>query len=61
MNKFINYIKEVKIEIGKVDWPSKEKALNQTKVVVAMSIAVGAFLTISDYVLSEGAKFLLKM
>ena len=43
-NKFINYIKETKIELKNVEWPTRHKTLNYTLLVIAISLATSAFL-----------------
>lgn len=52
MNKIITFIKEAKIELFKVNWPSKKQTLNYTLIVIGVSLAVAAFLGSLDYVFS---------
>lgn len=51
-NKFINYLKESKAELGKVTWPTRQQAVNSTILVIVVSIVVAAFLGGADYVLN---------
>ncbi|HRY82739.1 MAG TPA: preprotein translocase subunit SecE [Candidatus Moranbacteria bacterium] len=49
MNKIIQFLKEAKIELTKVNWPTKEKTINYTLIVIGISLAVAAFLGGLDY------------
>ena len=46
-------------ELNRVDWPSKEKVLNATYAVVAVSVFVGLFLWGADWVITWGMTFIL--
>jgi preprotein translocase subunit SecE len=46
-------------ELNRVDWPSKEKVLNASYAVVAVSVFVGLFLWGADWVITWGMKFIL--
>ena len=50
MNKIITFIKEAKVELLKVNWPSKKQTLNYTLIVIGISLAVAAFLGGLDYI-----------
>jgi len=47
-----NYIVDVKTETRKVSWPSKQKAVRDSAVVVFISVAMAVFLGGIDYILS---------
>jgi len=49
-NKIITYLKEVQLEMKKVNWPTKEETLRYTLIVIAVSLAVAAFLGGLDFV-----------
>lgn len=49
MSKAIQFFKEAKAEISKVNWPSKKETINYTLVVIGISIAVALFLGGLDY------------
>ena len=51
--------KELLAELNRVDWPAKEKVLNASYSVVAVSVFVGLFLWGADWVISWGMKFIL--
>lgn len=42
--KIINYINESREEMKKVNWPTRRQTVTSTSVVVALSLAVAAFL-----------------
>lgn len=48
MKKVFNFVKQSKEELKKVTWPNKQKTFNYTLAVIAISIAVAAFLGILD-------------
>ncbi|PJA86530.1 MAG: preprotein translocase subunit SecE [Candidatus Moranbacteria bacterium CG_4_9_14_3_um_filter_42_9] len=49
MNKAIQFLKEAKAELLKVNWPSKNQTINYTLIVIGISIAVAIFLGGLDY------------
>jgi len=51
-NKIINFLKEAKSELLKVNWPSKQQIINYTLTVIGISIAVAIFLGALDYFFS---------
>jgi preprotein translocase SecE subunit len=51
--KVIDYIKSAHSEVKKVTWPSKAEAIRLTSYVIGVSLAVGLFVTIFDYVFKE--------
>lgn len=52
MNKAINFLKEAKEELKKVNWPSREQTLKHTGVVIGVSLAVAIFLGLLDLLFS---------
>ena len=61
MDKIATFFKEARTELERVNWPTKEKTLNYTLVVIGISIATSVFLGGLDWIF-EGIlkKFLLK-
>ncbi len=49
MNKIITFFKEARIELKKVNWPTKKQTINYTLLVIGVSLAVAAFLGGLDY------------
>ncbi|HJN62199.1 MAG TPA: preprotein translocase subunit SecE [Candidatus Parcubacteria bacterium] len=43
-SKIITFLKEVRLEIRKVNWPSRDETIRYTLIVVAMSVVVAVYL-----------------
>ncbi|OGE29978.1 preprotein translocase subunit SecE [Candidatus Daviesbacteria bacterium RIFCSPHIGHO2_02_FULL_36_13] len=56
----VNFLKEVKEELAKVAWPTREQTIRYTILVVIVAVAVGAFLGGLDYILTLFTSFLLE-
>jgi preprotein translocase subunit SecE len=50
IEKLINYLKETKIELKHVNWPTKKTTVNFTLLVIAISFAVALYLGFFDRV-----------
>lgn len=48
--KLINYIKETKIELKQVKWPTKKQAVNFTILVIFVSLALAIFMGLFDII-----------
>ncbi|EKD85438.1 MAG: hypothetical protein ACD_38C00030G0008 [uncultured bacterium] len=59
MGKAISFLMEVKEELGKVAWPSREQTIRYTILVILVAVAVGLFLGGLDYILTAFTAFLL--
>jgi preprotein translocase subunit SecE len=46
--KIINFLKEVRIELKKVTWPTRQETVKHTLAVIAISLAVAIFLGAAD-------------
>ena len=49
MNNLVQFLKEAKAELAKVNWPTREKTIRYTLVVIGISLAVAMFLGGLDY------------
>ena len=49
----INFLKETKIELKKVNWPAKPELIKYTLIVIGMSLGVAFFLGGLDFGFSE--------
>ena len=49
LEKIIAFLKEVRMEMKKVNWPSRQETLRYTLIVVGASLVVAAFLGGLDY------------
>lgn len=52
MNRFITFLKEVRTELGKVAWPTRQQLVRYTGIVIGISFFVAIFLGGIDAVLS---------
>ena len=51
-NKLTNYIKETKVEMKSVNWPTRKQAINYTLLVIGASLGVAIFLGAFDMLFS---------
>ena len=51
-NKFVNFFKDVKLEMGKVSWSTKDELIGSTVVVLVSLAILSIFIGICDVVLS---------
>jgi len=51
LKKIINFLKEARAELKKVNWPSKDEVLTSTKVVIISIIIVAIVIALMDYVI----------
>ena len=55
----LTYLREVKLELNKVTWPSKQQTMNMTLVVIIVSILVAIYLGVLDLVFARLMAFIL--
>ena len=48
-DKIITFLKEVKLEIKKVNWPTRQQTTKYTLIVLGISVAVALFLGSLDF------------
>lgn len=53
MNRAVDFLGEVKVELTKVVWPTPAATIKLTVVVILVTIAVGFFLGIIDTILTN--------
>lgn len=46
----LNFFREVKIEAKRVNWPTREKTVKDTLIVVGFAVAIAVFLSVLDYI-----------
>ena len=51
--KIVQFVKEAKIELKKVKWPTRKELIDSTKVVLATSFLLAAFIGGIDFLLSQ--------
>ena len=52
IKKIIRFLSDVKMELGKVTWPSRQQTIRDSIIVIAISLATAAFLGGVDYLFS---------
>jgi len=50
ITKLITFLKEVKLEIKKVNWPTRQETIKYTLIVIGISAGVAAFLGTLDFI-----------
>jgi len=50
--KGINFLQEVRIELKRVTWPTRQQTIKYTLIVIGLSLAVAAFLGGLDFLFS---------
>ncbi len=55
MEKLIQFLKEVRVELAKVSWPTRNQTVLYTLVVIGISLFFAAFLGLLDF----GYKFII--
>ena len=58
--KPINFLKEVKVELGKVSWSTRQEVLGSTFVVIVISAIMALFIFLADIALSRTLNFIFK-
>lgn len=53
------FIKEVRVELGKVTWPTRPETIRLTLVVIAISVGVGLYLGGLDMIFTQMLKLLI--
>lgn len=60
MPNIIGFLNEVKEELAKVAWPSREQTIRYTILVILVAVVVGLFLGGLDYILTTLTAFILQ-
>lgn len=60
ITKPLNFIREVKAELGKVAWSTRQELLASTIVVIVVTIILGIFIGLIDVILSKLLTLLFK-
>ncbi|WP_373654419.1 preprotein translocase subunit SecE [Thiohalorhabdus methylotrophus] len=53
------FIREARVELSRVVWPSRQETLQTTAVVIGMVLFVGAFLWIVDWVVFSAVRYVM--
>jgi len=49
LHSLFAYIKETRVEGKRVNWPSREKTIKDTIIVIVFAVVIAAFLSTFDY------------
>jgi len=60
LNKLLKFLKEVRIELGKVSWPKREELWESTLIVIVVSLMMAIFIGAVDLLLSKGVGLIMK-
>jgi len=60
IEKPMRFIKEVKVELGKVAWSTRQELIDSTIVVITVTALMAAFIGVVDIFLSKGLSLLLR-
>ncbi|OEU50476.1 MAG: preprotein translocase subunit SecE [Desulfobacterales bacterium S3730MH5] len=60
MQKTIQFLREVRIELRKVTWPTRKETLASTCVVIILVVIISSFLGLVDMGLSSLIRFVLR-
>ncbi len=59
MQTLTKFLREVRIELSKVSWPTRKQTIQYTLAVVGVSVALAVFLGLLDAIFSAGINRLL--
>ena len=60
MNKIVNFFREVRAEMQKVTWPTREELMGSTTVVLVTMAILSTFVGVTDFVLANLLKIVLR-
>ncbi len=56
----LSYFREVRDELQKVTWPTRKQTIQKTSLVIGVSVMVGLYIGLLDYLFTHLIGFLLK-
>ncbi len=59
MNKITNYIKETRVEMNNVKWPSRKQTIGFTVAVILVSVLVAYYIGLWDFIFKQGLEKLI--
>lgn len=54
LQKPVNFLKEVKAELSKVAWSTREELLSATMIVIVITALLAVYIGVADLLLSKG-------
>jgi preprotein translocase subunit SecE len=58
--QLFRYFQEVLAELKKVSWPNRQQTIEKTTLVVTVSLLVGAYIGLLDYIYTQLTAFIIK-
>jgi preprotein translocase subunit SecE len=56
----VSFLREVRVELSKVTWPSKEDVIRLTSVIIGISVIVGAYIGGLDLIFTKMLEYIIK-
>lgn len=53
INKLTTFLKEVRLEVKKVDWPTRQETIKYTIIVIGVCVSVAVFLGGVDFLFKQ--------
>lgn len=60
-NKITNFLRDVRTEMSKVSWPTRDELVNSSMIVAVVSIVFTIYIFSADYILSWVMRFLMQL
>ena len=57
--KILNFFNDVKKEMEKVTWPTREELMESTKIVIIVSLIISVFTYVVDFLVSKAMQSIL--
>ncbi len=61
MSKFSNYLKETKVELKHVNWPTKRQTITYTIISVVLSVLIAYFMGLFDFIFLKGLEAIIAL
>ena len=59
ISKITKFVNDVKVEMAKVSWPTREELINSTMIVAVVSILFTTFIFVADLILTQAIQLFL--
>ena len=53
LGKVTQFFREVRVELGKVTWPSRQELIGSTVIVIILSVIMSIYIGVLDFLLSS--------
>ena len=52
-NRVVHYLREVRAEVQKINWPSRENTVNLTSIVLGVTVAMSIAMGLLDWIFTK--------